>query len=318
MHACIRIRMSVQSRGLSLFAPSNRRETLLLFDASFADRGTKWRKERRARNFSTRFQRLREKESAKGCRARADGSANSALLATARIIRIPVPYALSFLPFPLSLSPSITRLRSLRVPSLGPLSPSPSLCVALNPFPLRLPLRAASPRCYCPWPRSPARPIDPGHPRPDRQLSRASRSSRRGDVTWSAESGGKVGVRGGGGGRKVGDNNFPDNGGSPRSVYHSVSSAVSLTRGWGKLVLQPLLSGCSVWGRFIQRNCRERDTCWHVGPLTIPDTRARVASLLFPPSGRDSIRVESRAIVRRASNSWKWEFRDGGRKKNRA
>lgn len=264
------------------------------------------------------FERERKRESAKGCRARADGSANSALLATARIIRIPVPYALSFLPFPLSLSPSIARLRSLRVPSLGPLSPSPSLCVALNPFPLRLPLRAASPRCYCPSPRSPAQPIDPGHPRPDRQLSRASRSSRRGDVTWSVESGGKVGVRGGGAGRKVGDNNFPDNGGSPRSVYHSVSSAVSLTRGWGKLVLQPLLSGCSVWGRFIQRNCRERDTCWHVGPLTIPDTRARVASLLFPPSGRDSIRVESRAIVRRASNSWKWEFRDGGRKKNRA
>lgn len=110
----------------------------------------------------------RERESAKGCRARADGSANSALLAATRIIRIPVPTALSFLPFPLSLSPPIVRPCSLRRPSLGPLSPSPSLCVALNPFPLRLPLRAASPRYYCPSARSPPRPIDPVHPRANR------------------------------------------------------------------------------------------------------------------------------------------------------
>lgn len=187
-----------------------------------------------------------------------------------------------------------------------------SPCRAVNPFPLRLPLRAASPRSYC-HDRPPARPIDP----PSAKSAVGpwiAILATRGRVTRFAEFRGEKSRRGAGGrrrGAKSGTIISPDKSGSPRSVYHSVSSAVSLTRGWGKLVLQPLLSACSVWGRFIQRNCRERDTCWRVGPLTIPDTRARVPLPWQPPfpsiRERDSIRENEFDSDRRATKKF-----DGG------
>lgn len=162
----------------------------------------------------------------------------------------------------------------------------------------------------------------PVHPRPNRVRIEARIAIL---ARWWRVAVGRVGkiVRGRVGEEcKVGDNNLPDNSGSPRSVYHSVSSAVSLTRGWGKLVLlllllllQPLLSVCSVWGRFIQRNCRERDTCWHGGPLTIPDTRARVPLPPQPPFPVDEWSYEfeygktksekRRGSVERPSEEWK-------------
>lgn len=188
-----------------------------------------------------------------------------------------------------------------------------SPCRAVNPFPLRLPLRAASPRSYC-HDRPPARSIPSTLGRiGGRAVDRDPRDAGTCDAVRRI-GGGEKSRRGAGGrrrGAKSGTIISPDKSGSPRSVYHSVSSAVSLTRGWGKLVLQPLLSACSVWGRFIQRNCRERDTCWHVGPLTIPDTRARVPLPWQPPfpsiRERDSIRENEFDSDRRTKKKF-----DGG------
>lgn len=140
----------------------------------------------------------------------------------------PYPYSFLFPPsFSFSTRPSISvSLPSSRDPStLFLLRP---LCVALNPFPLRLPLRVSRRQYYCPF--SPGTRERNG---PSDQLS-SPRVSYRDAIRFYA---GKCGsewrkVERDSASRSVGrvrdrGQHFPREGtGSPRSVYHSVSSAV--------------------------------------------------------------------------------------------